>query len=89
MENELYFRQTPYGYVTVNELNTKITYTVTREYRVGRLMVTHTHVNLHKTAAARVRYFYHNNRLARFRRALVPAVKQKLNALGFSIYVAQ
>lgn len=89
-EQELHFRKTASGdIITVTELNTKITYTRTKQYKIGRLIFQVERTNLSKTFAARTRYFLYNNRISRFKRALVPTIKQYLSDHGLYVYIAQ
>ena len=89
-EQQLHFRKTADGeLITITELNTKITYVQTKEYKLGRLIIVREQIKLRKTFAARIRYVLYNNRVSRFKRAVVPSVKRFMADHGLQIYVAQ
>src|SRR3954449_9898257 len=83
MQDKILFRTTASGHlIEVTETNTKIKYYVSRERHIGRLVFTYNRVLVRKTAMALFRYFMYNNRVARFKRAVWPAVQHKLAAVG-------
>lgn len=95
MENENTY-QDQIRFININgqlevatERNIKMTYTLIRERRLWRFVVRYERVRLAKTARARVVYFGYNNRIARFKRAVVPAVRHRLAGIGISITIAQ
>jgi hypothetical protein len=83
------FRTTAAGdIINVTELNTRITYKRDCRLTLGRLVVSYSRVLIRKTIRARFRYFMHNNRVARFKRAVGPAMQQGLSRVGVRVYVA-
>ena len=84
----IHFRKDKDGrLIQVTETNTKITYTQDREFRIGRLVISYTRVQLRRTLVARFYYFMYNNRLARLKRAVFPAIQRLLARFGLRVYL--
>jgi hypothetical protein len=85
--NTIHFRKSGNDLIAVTEQNTKITYTTTKHYELGRLVVEFERVCYRKTAQARFNYFMYNNRIARFKRALMPFISRHAAKFGLHLYM--
>ena len=88
-ENTYHFRTINGTPQIVTEKNTKITYTISKHHQLWRIAIDYERVRITKTARARVVYFLYNNRLARFKRAIVPAIAHKLHNYGISVSITE
>jgi hypothetical protein len=89
-KTKIHFRKgTDGSVVEVTEINTKITYITNKEHRVGRFVVTYTRPLYRQTAKARYHYFMYNNRIARFKRAVFPALQRFADRFGVKLYTVQ
>lgn len=87
--NEYNFRTINGTPQIVTEKNTKITYTISKQHKIWRFVIEYERVQITRTARARVVYFLYNNRVARFKRALIPTITHKLHNYGIIISIAE
>lgn len=88
-ENTYNFRNINGTPQIVTEKNTRITYTISKRHQLWRFVVEYERLRITKTARARVVYFMYNNRIARFKRALLPTITHKLYTHGINVSIAE